>query len=326
MTMKKTMAVCLALWIAAGMLAGCQPQEKPLTRTVMAMDTVMTLSLYDIRDEAVLDACTALIEKRESQWSRTPADSDIARANAADGQPTEVDASTVQLLESALAYTRLTDGAFDVTTAVLSDLWKQAQAADTLPETAQREEALAKTGADKVVLDNTTVTLTGGAQLDLGAIAKGQLADELSALLTRKGCHSALIDLGGNIYAHGTKTDGSPFTVGIAHPHKDNALAATVAVSDMAVVTSGSYERGYTVNGKRYSHILDPATGLPVENDLASVTILTASACTADVLSTACFVMGYDAARVFVDSTEGVEAVFVLTDGTVVMTDGVTVA
>lgn len=320
--MKKAGAVMLSLLVCLVIFTSCG--DTPRTKTTMALDTVCAVTVYEARCETLVDTVMAHIARREALWSRTVKTSDIARLNAANGEAVTVDADTAALLRTAVEQTART-AAFDVTTATLTDLWKSAAARGALPTEGELAAALDTVGADKLVLDGTRVTLTDGAGVDLGGIAKGRIADEAAAILLEGGCHSALIDLGGNIVAVGAHPNGDPFTVGIAHPTKDNALAATVAVTNGAVVTSGSYQRGYEIGGVWYSHILDPKTGQPVQNDLLSVTILAASACEADALSTACFVMGYEAARAFVDSTEGVEAVFVLTDGRVVATSGVDV-
>lgn len=317
--MKRIFAVIAAAALLPGLTA-CG--DTPYTKTTMALDTVVQVTVYDAAHETFTDEVFAHISAREALWSRTVETSDIARLNAGNGQPVTVSAETAALLQTACAFTAAVGG-FDITTASLTDLWTAGAENQTLPTAKALAEALAVVGAERVQVDGTTVTLQGGATVDLGGVAKGQIADEAAALLRENGCERALVDLGGNIVAIGSHRDGSPFHIGIAHPIRGGALAATVAVKDTAVVTSGSYERGYQIGSAWYSHILDPETGCPVENDLASVTILAPTACEADMLSTACFVMGYDAARMFVDSLDGVEAVFVLTDGTVLATDGV---
>ncbi len=296
--------------------------DKPLSRTVTALDTVCTISLYDGKDEIALDGAIHELRWYEEQWSRTKG-VEVIKLNAANGEETTVSSATYQLLLAAQHYSRATDGAFDITTAPLTDLWQAAQDNNVLPTKDELTQACATVGADKMQFGEYTVTLAKGTKIDLGGIAKGAIADEVAGILREGGCSSALIDLGGNIVALGAKPNGEPFHIGIADPRNEEALIATVAVRDCAVVTSGSYQRGYEIAGKRYSHILDPKTGYPVDNDLASVTIIAPLALDADVLSTACFVMGYEKARAFLDTYEDVEAVFVKTDGSVIATDGV---
>lgn len=319
--MRRLAAVAMAGVLCLCLFTGCG--ETPLTRQTLALDTVCNVTVYEERDAALIDKAIAHLTAREALWSKTVETSDVARLNRADGQPVTVDPVTAALLQTAVDVTA-DFGGFDVTTAAVTDVWKDAEQRGTLPAEETLKAALATVGADRLVIDGDTVTLRQGTRIDLGGIAKGQIADELAALLRDGGCDSAMIDLGGNIVAVGAHADGTPFTVGIADPTRENALIATVVVRDAAVVTSGSYERGYTIGGKRYSHILDPASGMPVDNDLASVTVIAASACEADALATACFVKGYKASRALIDSLDGVEAVFVLGDGKVIATAGVT--
>lgn len=315
--------ICLVFAVLTVVSFSSCTDSEPLTRTVAALDTVCSVALYDTKEDALLDAACKTIQEYEQLWSRTVPDSDIARLNAAKGKETAVSADTTELFQIAQFYSLATEGAFDITTAALTDLWKAADENDVLPAPTELTAACQTTGAYKLQFGIDTVTAEKGTTVDVGGIAKGAVADKVAEILSEQGCTSAVIDLGGNIVALGTKPDGKPFHIGIADPNNPEALIATVAVSDRAVVTSGSYQRGYEIGGKRYSHILDPETGQPVENDLASVTILAPHAVDADVLSTACFVMGYEKANAFLAAYEDMEAVFVMTDGTVVATDGV---
>ena len=318
-----------ALSVTALLLLVCVScdTQKPATRTFTALDTVCTLSLYDSRDGALLDACVQLVQEDEARWSRTVASSEIACLNAANGNPLTVSDDTYALLSYACEMARQTDGAFDVTTAPLTDLWKAAEKQDILPDVEELAKACSAVGTDKVMFgENNEVSLADGTSVDVGGIAKGVIADRVAAHMRENGCESALINLGGNVVALGGKPNGEPFFVGIGDPQNTEEIIATVTVRDSAVVTSGSYERGYMIRDAWFSHILHPQTGLPVSNDLLSVTILAPTAAQADALSTACFVMGYDRAQAFLTACEEVEAVFVKSDGTVTATDGVTFA
>lgn len=324
--MKRWMAALLCVCMVLG---GCRGDEKTVSRDAFALDTYCTVTLYtdDTVSESdaahTLDRCMTHLAQRERLWSQTIRTSDISRLNAADGA-VMLDKATVTLLQTAAAFCDKTDGAFDVTTAAVSAVWKTAEENGTLPSSAAIAEALSTVGSENIVIDSETAALKNGAAVDLGGIAKGQIADEIAAIIRESGGRRALIDLGGNIVAVGGKADGTPFHIGIAHPTEESALIATVAVTDRAVVTSGSYERGFSIDGKRYSHIVDPKTGQPVADDLLSVTIIAPLAVTADALSTACFVKGYAASLTLLEAFEEAEAVFVLTDGTVKTTAGVT--
>ncbi len=306
--------LCLCTFTSCG--------NRALSDTRMMLDTVCSVTLYDGASQQLLDDCFALIATREALWSRTVAESDISRVNNANGETVTVSEDTATLLQTAQFYTAVTDGAFDITTAKLTDVWKAANGKEAIDDKALTA-ALDAVGAQHIVVNGCEVTLPENVNIDLGGIAKGAIADEVCNLLKEGGCDSALVDLGGNIVAVGSKPDGKPFHIGIAHPLDDGALIATAAVTDKAVVTSGSYERTYTVGGTVYSHILDPKTGYPAVSDLLSVTIIAPLGIDADALSTACYVLGFEKATTLLEGYNDIDAVFVKADGSVAATDGV---
>jgi thiamine biosynthesis lipoprotein len=162
-----------------------------------------------------------------------------------------------------------------------------------------------------------------GMKLDLGGIAKGYACDKALESLKDSGAKSALLDLGGNIYALGKKPDGSDWKVGVIVPYAgEGGVACSVSVSDRAIVTSGSYQRFFSKDGKTYHHILDPATGYPADNDLLSATIVGPSATDADGFSTACFVIGRASGVALIESVPEYEAIFITKDNKIYVTSG----
>ena len=174
--------------------------------------------------------------------------------------------------------------------------------------------------------DGWTVTLLDGAQLDLGGIAKGYAADLLRAQLEKEGVTSATLDLGGDVFVMGRKTDGSDWRIAVKDPADTESYLGVVSAADKFVVTSGVYERYFEENGVRYHHILDPKTGCPAESGLVSVTVLCENGAWADALSTACFVLGPDGALALrddlADQGTDFELILVTDDGRVLYTDG----
>ncbi len=166
------------------------------------------------------------------------------------------------------------------------------------------------------------MSLLDGAHIDLGAIAKGATADELVGVLSRRGVNSAVINLGGHVYAHGKRPDGKPFAIGIRSPWDENTLLGTIELSGLSIVTSGVHERGFEENGRFYHHILDPKTGYPAETGLASVSVISESSTKADALSTALFVLGPEKGTELAIA-EGVEAIFALENGEILQTPGI---
>ena len=165
-----------------------------------------------------------------------------------------------------------------------------------------------------------------GAQLDLGGIAKGYAADLLRAQLEKEGVTSATLDLGGDVFVMGRKTDGSDWRIAVKDPADTESYLGVVSAADKFIVTSGVYERYFEENGVRYHHILDPKTGCPAASGLVSVTVLCENGAWADALSTACFVLGPDGALALrddlADQGTDFELILVTDDGRVLYTDG----
>ncbi len=165
-------------------------------------------------------------------------------------------------------------------------------------------------------MDGNTVSLKNGAEIDLGGIAKGYIADKVAAYLKSQGVTSACINMGGNVVTIGEKPGGRPWTIGVRDPKgTPDQSEEVLSLKDASVVTSGTYERFFLLDGTRYHHLLNPETGMPVQNGLASVTIVGERSALCDALSTACFVLGEDASRPILDQY-GVFAIFLYENGT----------
>ncbi len=287
-----------------------------------ALNTVITLTAYT-DDPSLLDQALLDCARYESLLSRTAEGSDIWRINHAGGKPVQVSPETAEVISAALEVSRLSGGAFDITVAPASLLWDFTSGAAVLPDAAALAEAAAKIDYRRVVLENNTVTLPDGMMLDLGGIAKGWIADRIRQSLKDQGVTSAILSFGGNIVTIGTKPDGSLWRIGIQDidtPYGQPML--TTEQGECSVVTSGIYERGFDLDGVRYHHLLDPATGWPVQNQLASVSIVCGPSVLGDALSTAAFILGPDRGMQLVESLPGVEAAFILRDRTVLASSG----
>ena len=159
--------------------------------------------------------------------------------------------------------------------------------------------------------------------MDLGAIAKGYTADEVKKVLLNNKINSALINLGGNVYAIGTNPDGDDWNIGIQNPLSTRGeYLGTISVTDKSIVTSGNYERFFIKDGIRYHHIFDPKTGYPAEEGLISTTIVSDKSIDGDALSTSTYILGLDKGIKLVESIKGVEAIFVTKDKKVYVTPG----
>ena len=303
-------------------LTGCSRRTEPQTETGFYFNTVISITVYHPKDAVYLEDCFSLCDTYEKMLSRTVEGSDIYRINHSSGEPVAVSEETARLLEQACNYARLSGGKIDPTVALLDDLWNFSGQAGTesaqkrIPADADIQSVLPHINYKNIHIENSTVTLEDPmSQIDLGFIAKGYIADRLKELLKANGVQSALINLGGNVVVLGSKPDGSPFTIGMQKPFDEQGKAiATLSLSDSSLVSSGVYERYFRQDGRLYHHILDPASGYPVENGLFGVTILSGSSMEGDALSTTCFVLGLTEGMKLIESLPDIEAVFITED------------
>lgn len=309
-SMKKFLMLLLLL---STLLTACA-QTEPIERSLFAMDTYMTVRIWG--DEDDLDAVCDLIGDLDAALDAEDASSEIGRLNES-GHLT-VSEETAELLALAVEYSIQTGGAFDPTVRPLVSAWKTAE---TEPPTV--DSLLPLIGTEKVKVDGCTATLSDGAQIDLGGIAKGYTAQVCMEMLAEQGVDCAIVSLGGNVQTLGSKPDGTKWAIGIADPENPDETIAVVRFDwSMALVTSGGYQRYYEFGGVKYHHILEPETGYPAENSLASVTVLAQNGTLADAFSTALFVMGFEEAVEFWKGRDDFEAVFVLKDGSILATSG----
>lgn len=312
---------CLCIIAVILFITGCSvpPKSESLTMTGIYFDTVISVEVWGAGQD-VLDQCDSICSHYEQLFSPTIETSEISKINKAAGAPVQVSEETAELIQKGIEYGRISDGLFDITVAPAADLWDfHDRAIKETPDPAALSEAVQHIDYQKVQVEGTTITLQDpDAQIDLGGIAKGYIADRLKDYLKEAEIEHALINLGGNTLAIGGRYDGSDFVIGIQEPFADSGkVLAVLSISDLSVVSSGNYERYFEKDGVIYHHILDPRTGYPVQNELSQVTILSEYSVDGDALSTACFASGLNEGMKLIRSIDGVEAVFVTKDGAI---------
>ena len=317
--LKRYVAILMVSVLSVFVFAGCGKKEETyITAQEMYFDTVITIKLFGTEDESILDGCKKIMSGYENMFSRTIDSSDVSRINNAKGEKVSVSDETVFLIETALKFSEMSEGAFDITTAPLSDLWNIKENPGIIPDEESINEALSHVGFKNIVIhENNMVSLKDPkAAIDLGALAKGYAGDKLKEYVKSKGVKSGIIDLGGNIVTIGKKPDNSDFNIGIQKPFDErNAVITTVKVNDKSVVSSGTYERYFEKDGKIYHHIFDPFTGYPVDNDLEEVSIISDSSLSGDAFSTTCFALGKDKGMELAGKySEDIDAFFVTED------------
>lgn len=334
MNLKKILALGLA---SAILFTGCaerreaaqqmlenQKMENRHEATTFAMDTVMTFTvIHEDGDEIIIDA-EQEIRRLENLLSVTVESSDISKLNAAAGKEAlDMQIDTQVLLAKGKELGEKTGGAFDIAISPIVKAWGFTEEEHHVPTQAELDALLPVTDPSDVILDAGKAYLQKeGMAVDLGGIAKGYTSDKVSELLKEKGVESAIVSLGGNVVGIGRKPDGEKWEVALANPLDANDYCGLISIEDKAVVTSGGYQRFFEENGRKYHHIIDPATGYPAESGLLSVTIISESGTEADVLSTALFVMGLEDALEYWQKNGGFEAIFITEAGEVIATEG----
>ena len=287
------------------------------------MDTYMTFTAYGMDAEAAVLAAEDKIRELEALWSVTDENSDIYAVNHSAGQTVTIDQKTAELVSFALDMAEKTNGVLEPTIYPVLTAWGFTTGENRIPTEIELAGLLDKVGYEKVKLNENQIQTEPGSMIDMGAVGKGYAGDEAAQVLRERGITAALLDIGGNIQAIGTKPDGSDWRVGLKDPFSGNVLGI-FQISDMAVVTSGNYERFFVGDdGKTYGHIVDPATGRPVENGIASVSVIASEGKLCDALSTALFVMGLEQAKECWRQHKDYEMILIMEDGNIYLTEGI---
>ncbi|MGQ1945764.1 FAD:protein FMN transferase [Geofilum sp. OHC36d9] len=257
------------------------------------------------------------IEKLISSWDENSQTSEI-NSNAGI-KPVKVSAELFQLIERSLAISHLTDGAFDISFAGMSQLWRFDGTMTSMPTDEEIKTSVAKVGYTNIILNkesNTVFLKLKGMKIGFGAIGKGYAADKAASILVDAGVTSGIINASGDIKTWGNQPNGEKWTVAIVNPLNKNHVFATLPISNGAVVTSGNYEKYVRFNNKRYSHIIDPRTGYP-SRGIISVTVFAPKAELADALATSVFVMGKEVGLNRINQLPKVECVIIDDEGAI---------
>lgn len=292
--------LCLALFLCTG--CGKKAEEAKESSTFMAMDTVMELTAWGEDAQAGLQQVQSLLQDMQKTWSVHENQSLLSKINR--GVRVELTVEQTDLLNRIEDLQAYTNGAFDPKLGMVSSLWGFTDEVHEIPDEQDIGQALQ------------------AGQWDLGGALKGYAGQQAVALLKDLHIDRALLNLGGNIQTYGEKADGSPWIIGIQNPDGGDPVGTVSVTGTKSIVTSGDYQRYFELEGVRYHHIIDPATGYPADSGLRSVTVICEDGLTADVLSTALFVMGLEEATAFWQEKGGFEAVFITAEGEIYATAG----
>lgn len=262
-----------------------------------------------------IDCGVQEIQRIERLLTTFSEDSETALINAQAGvAPVSVSLETFNLIERSIRISTLTQGAFDITYGSIDKrLWNFDTTMRSLPEPAVAKEMVRLIDYRKIVLDrgNHSVFLKEkGMRIGFGGIGKGYAAEMAKALLKRIGVTSGVVNASGDLTAWGYRPDGTPWTIGVVNPDSPGEIIAYLNITDMAIATSGNYEKFIIIDGKRYSHTIDPKTGLPVTG-IKSVTILCPNAEIADAIATPVMIMGVRTGLDMINQMRHIEAILI---------------
>lgn len=300
---------------------GCTSSE-PVSKTDFYLNTTCTIEIRGMDESKaveIIDNAFAECGRYEGLFSRTIKNTDIYKINNAGGDEITVSPETAELINQGIHLAKDTNGLFDITVGQLTDLWNFSATEPKVPADNKIKDTLPTIDYSNIHIHDTTVSLENpNTWLDLGAIAKGYIADRLSDYLIEQGVTSGIVNLGGNIVTIGTKEDGSKWSIGLEAPYSDRQeMIGGIQMENMTVVTSGTYERYIEEDGRKYHHILNPTTGYPVDSDIISVSILSKQGNSAmcDGYSTVCLLLGREKAEEYMKDKEGFEYCILDTDG-----------
>lgn len=326
--MLKSISLIIIIVLSLLLLGGCAEQSEQVSDTRLLMDTYGMITIHgDDVDSQLLDDAFALVEELEGLFSITIEGSDVWRINNADGEAVAVDERTIEVIRAGLEFAELSDGMLDITIGRVSRLWGfgtlenvEASLESRVPRVDELERALETVNYGQMTIIGNAVQLSNtDAWIDLGAVAKGYIADAVAEFLIDRGVKGALIDLGGDVVTVGYRQDGSPWRIALQMPYGDaDDWIGVVEVAGSAVVASGIYQRQFEEDGIMYHHILDPTTGMPVVSDVVSATIIAENAIVGEGLSTIAVLVGSERASELFGQVQGfIGAVIVLDSGEV---------
>jgi len=268
------------------------------SRLVTLMGSKFEITLVDkdsLSAERNIDKSVSEIRRIENLISEWNPETQISEVNRNAGiKPVKVDAEVFALTEKGIYFSELTDGAFDISIVAMDKIWKFDDSMNELPSEESIRNSIKNVGYQNIILDKTNSTIflkNKGMKIGFGSIGKGYAADKTRELMKSFGVKAGIINASGDLSTWGTQPDGTPWAIGINNPFRDDTIAAVLYLKENAVTTSGSYEKYAEINGKRYSHIMNPKTGYP-STGLTSVTVVGPNATMANGFSTSIMVLG----------------------------------
>lgn len=293
------------------------------SRTGMYFDTYVTITVMDEVADTVMDETLNMCTTYENLFSASIPQSDISKINASRGETVKISQETMDLLKLSKVYYDKSDKLYDPSIFCISKLYNFDTNKPSVPDDTTIDNMLKYVNYDNIKINNDGTIQKSDPEtiIELGAIAKGYIADKIKEYLISQNVSNAIINLGGEITTIGNK-NGLNYTVGIADPKEPSSIISKLSVADKAVATSGTYERCFVANGITYHHIIDPVSGRPADTDIKSATIVTDNCADADALCTICILSGLENSLSLIESIPDCEAVFIDNNNVLHQTSG----
>jgi thiamine biosynthesis lipoprotein len=290
------------------------PDDRIYAYSAVLMGSPILLKLFE-HNESLASRVFRLIKQQENIFTVNRPHSEVMAVNhAAGSHPVEVSQPVYELIKRAKAVSLLNDSLFNFTIGPLVKRWKIGFNGHSVPAASDLQSLLALTNPRDVILDDAARSVFlqhAGMEIDLGAIAKGYIADVVRDFLLAEQVPQGLINLGGNVQTLGASGQEG-WGIGLKKPFAaEDALLGVIHVSNKSVVTSGIYERYFELDGRRYHHILDPKTGYPLDNELQSVTVISEDSIDGDIYTTLLYGMGIEKSLEYLQDLAHIEAIFV---------------
>lgn len=307
-------------------IISCRKTKITEARSEICLGTICSVNLFEDGTVDLYSEIFSELDRIELKFSLNIQNSELSSINMHQKEEIEVSSDVRYVLQLALKIAELSEGAFNPAIGKLVKLWGINSENPKVPSQEEIHEALKNIDWKKIHL-NQKLFLEDSVEIDLGGIAKGFACDRIVEILKNHSVKKAIIDLGGNIFVFGKKSDDRKWLVGIKNPFEpENEPILGIEVENCSVVTSGTYERFFEEKGRRYHHILDSKTGFPVENGLESVTVISESSILADALSTALFSLGTEKGLELLKKLDcQAEAIFIEKNGKITSTENVSV-
>lgn len=333
--MKKIMSVLIVCILVIINFSSCaNAKNQYYEKSNIVMDTAVTLSANGENAKQAVEESFKKLDEINEMASINISDSDVYKINSSAGiDYVKVHPEILKMIDTSIKYSKISEGAFDITIGPIINLWGIGTDNEKLPSDEDIKAKLPLVGYDKINInenEGSVMLKEKGMSIDLGGIAKGFAADEVLKIYKRYNIENGLINLGASsIYALGKNKDNNEWSVGIKHPRSEDPkeYMGIIKLSNEALSTSGDYERYFIKNDKRYHHIIDPKTGYPVDNGVISDTIvinnrISDNSMLSDILTTTVFTLGTEKGLKLIDNLEGVDCEITTSDYKVYTSEG----